>query len=334
VELINLTSFAAERSISLDPQGRECLLVLVKASYALDTGQPVLSEQQDPLHLADVYHGEPGVTSLRWAAETCLYKPAAEVVVTGAAYTRASARDEALVSVRVGSVHKRVRVVGDRTWRGRSRGTLSAPKPFREMPLLYERAFGGSDATGKRPQACAENPVGAGYRSEGSQLSLEDCAAPNLEDLTHDSGSDRAKTCGLGPVAPSWAPRARHAGTYDAAWRKQRMPLLPDDFDPRFAFTAPADQILSGYLTGGEPVQLDMLRPDGGSYTFALPALAAQVVVSSSGQRLVPELRCDTLHIDTTLRRMWLTARASLNVHERLSELAWIKIERGAHGKG
>jgi hypothetical protein len=328
LELINLTPYAAERSVTLDTTGRESLLVLIKATYALSTGVPVLAARQEPLRLADEYHGAPERTSVRWAAETALFKPAAEVLITGSAYTQARSRREALVSVRVGSVHKQVRVLGNRKWQARSRSSLSTSEPFEDMPLQYERAFGGADSQ----QSWPENPVGTGFRAKGSQVSLADCAAPNLEHPDCPSDSDRARTCGLGPIAPSWAPRSGYAGTYDARWQEQRMPLLPDDFDPRFALTAPADQVLPGYLRGGEPVQLTAVRPGGGDYVFSLPVLAPQVVVMLSGERLTPEVRCDTLHIDTRAQLLWLSCRAALNVHERLPELQWIKIE-GGHGE-
>ena len=47
-------------------------------------------------------------------------------------------------SLEVGPVAKMVRVVGNRTWSASLMGLASRPAPFTEMPLVYERALGGS----------------------------------------------------------------------------------------------------------------------------------------------------------------------------------------------
>jgi hypothetical protein len=65
---------------------------------------------------------------------------------------------------------------------------------------------------------------------------------------------DRPVPASFGPVCSHWYPRITYAGTYDMAWQKSRSPYLPKDFDSRFFHSAPSDQIVSGYLKGGEPV--------------------------------------------------------------------------------
>src|SRR5438128_2380617 len=106
MELVNLTPFAADRSIAMDGTGREVLLVLVKATFALNDGVPMLADAQDPLVMADEYTGEPGLSSLARAGEACLFKPAAHVVVTASAHTHRSRRTEALVVLDVGPMRK------------------------------------------------------------------------------------------------------------------------------------------------------------------------------------------------------------------------------------
>src|SRR5512139_3370203 len=145
MELINLTPFAAERLILMNGEGFEVLLVVVKATYAIQDGAPVLAEVQEGVVLADEYVGEPGESSLRRAAETSLGKPAADVVVTGSAYSRRDRPTEALVILDIGPVRKAVMVRGDRVWEGRLGGRPSSPQAFVSLPLVYERAFGGTD---------------------------------------------------------------------------------------------------------------------------------------------------------------------------------------------
>jgi hypothetical protein len=56
------------------------------------------------------------------------------------------------------------------------------------------------------------------------------------------------------------------------AWRRERAPLWPLDFDPRFCQVAPSDQQVPGFLHGGETCRLLNLTPEG-STTFVLPKL-------------------------------------------------------------
>ena len=62
MNLINHTPFAAELTTRHDGQGRECLLLVVKATYALPAhrGVPDIAASQQPIHFADTATGEPG----------------------------------------------------------------------------------------------------------------------------------------------------------------------------------------------------------------------------------------------------------------------------------
>ena len=51
--------------------------------------------------------------------------------------------------------------------------------------------------------------------------------------------NDRPRPAGFGPIAAHWQPRAASRGTYDERWKRDRQPLLPDDFDDRFYQCAP-----------------------------------------------------------------------------------------------
>jgi hypothetical protein len=333
MEFINLTPFAADRLIVMDGMGCEMLLVLVKATFSLDSGVPKLSEKQDAIVMADEYAGEPGGSSLRHAAETSLFKPAADVVVSGFAHTHRSRRTEALVVLEIGSlIQKAVLVRGDRVWEGLLGSRISSPQGFLALPLVYERAFGGTDTTTQPPESWPDNPVGIGFRARKSKAPLSGTRLPNLEDarrpITHPK--DRPPSSCLGPVAPSWNPRPNYAGTYDAAWQRDRMPFPPADFNPRFEHPVPVDQVLHGYFSGGEPIRLTNVRPEGGGYRFALPSIHPEVVVRVGGERQTPPVRCDTLAIDCEGQRLSLLCRAALKVHGRVAELEWIKVQERA----
>jgi hypothetical protein len=176
-----------------------------------------VAEVQEPVVLGDEYHGEPDTSSLRRAGEMALEKPGTEVVVLGSAYPAAATGTEALVALRFGTIQKAVQVIGDRVWVGDTAPIVSHPVPFERMPLVWERAFGGRDASGGPLEAHLENPVGKGFRASSSRLPIDGSALPNLEDpaLPVRAPGDRPPPRGLGPVAPYWRPRSRYAGTYD-----------------------------------------------------------------------------------------------------------------------
>jgi hypothetical protein len=60
----------------------------------------------------------------------------------------------------------------------------------------------------------------------------------------------------FGPLGRAEEPRRTYAGTYDDAWRRDRMPLLPVDFDARYHFSVPGSQLLGTYADGDEALAL------------------------------------------------------------------------------
>ena len=86
--------------------------------------------------------------------------------------------------------------------------------------------------------------------------------APRNADAPDPDWRDRPAPAGLGPISPWWQPRSDHVGTYDEAWRDERHPLLPRDFDTRHWQCAPSDQIATPHLRGDEAYRLENLHPD------------------------------------------------------------------------
>jgi hypothetical protein len=332
MERINLTPFAAEHTVMMDGAGFERLLVVVKATYSIAAGTAVLAGAQEPVYRADDYRDTPQRSSLRRAGEMPMEKPGTEIVIAGSAYPSQPGAAEALVGLTLGPLHKSVRVVGERAWVGEVAPSISRPVPFERMPLLWERAYGGRDETGDAEEMFAENPVGRGFRSSTSRRPVDGALLPNLEHPAEPihSPDDRPRPAGFGPIAPWWSPRPRYAGTYDERWKRERMPLLPDDFNSLFHHAAPHDQILPGPLLGGETLSVTGVRPGGGAYEFALPHADLEVVVRVGRDRLVPPVRVDTMILDADTQTLSLVWRASVSVHMRLHRLEWIKIQERA----
>ncbi|HYH94979.1 DUF2169 domain-containing protein, partial [Hyalangium sp.] len=238
---------------------------------------------------------------------------------------------ELLVSLRVGPVEKSVRVMGDRVWtKGLGFTSMTRPEPFERMPLVYERAFGGWDRSESDPSLHAfepRNPVGVGFRSSSRSFE-EDLALPNLEDPNQplERFGQRVPPAGFGFLSPHWHPRAAYAGTYDEAWDNARKPLLPKDFDRRFFNAASPGLVAPGYLRGNEPVVITNASPRG-PRSFALPGQAAPSVTVelTEGPDATPEMRLDTVILDTDAEQVLLLWRGHLPMAESLHEVRTVQ---------
>src|SRR5437868_3447176 len=115
--LINQSRFTASLVPTMDPDGGEAVLMIVKATYTLaPDGKVVLADRQLPLVTADEHHGEAGVSSLCYASDLVPEKRGTDVVLIGSAYTRGGEATEVDVTLEAGPLRKTVRVIGDRRW--------------------------------------------------------------------------------------------------------------------------------------------------------------------------------------------------------------------------
>ncbi len=237
-------------------------VVVVKASFDLKDGTAVLSRNQAGPSLADVYWNQdnPEFSSLKQAGDTVLYKPFADIFVTGKVSTfqnKPQTSWHGLLRVRRGKaqlINKTLRFSGPRQWTHKSKDVwrLGKPAPTTQVQLQYELAYGGHyidpaqlkkqhgpDAdkdTSQATEICAANPSGTGlfgpvdgfFGSKGSPShdpSLQ-YPGPQIEwedDAITDSSAINFKQyqpAGWGPIARWWSPRVRRQGTYDDAWLK------------------------------------------------------------------------------------------------------------------
>jgi hypothetical protein len=79
--------------------------------------------------------------------------------------------------------------------------------------------------------------------------------------------------------------RSKLAGTFDDNWAKTRAPLLPQDHNPEYRSSVPPDQRYSGFLVGGERVEMRNIsgvdnNPIPG---FTLPTLGFEVLTRLDG---------------------------------------------------
>jgi hypothetical protein len=270
----NRTSYKTDSTWGRDKDGVHEWIVAVKATFEIKPGGRLVpaAEQFEPL-IAPEYYGEPGVSSLRYEADLVAMKPTTDLIVNGTAYAPGGRPStEFPVALRVGPVQKTLRVKGDRTWGNGAFGFApSGPEPVTQVPIVYERAYGGYDHVDPDPahhRMDARNPVGCGvFADTRRRIGLP---LPNFE---YPGGNlEKAGPAGFGAIDSFWSPRRELAGTYDTSWKEQRLPLLPEDWDPHSLLCSPADQRPATFLRGGEPVVLTNLTPEG-ELSFTLPKL-------------------------------------------------------------
>jgi hypothetical protein len=335
----NQTALAFQPSFLADEEGRPLLVLLVQATYEIIAGRALsLAAEQVPPSLTGELNGsDAAVSSYRIEPAFAFVKPATDVVLIGHAVPPRHGLTEFQVIFRAGALGKVARVVGDRRW-VRSGGVITAtrPQPCERTPLVYEQAFGGWDRSHPDPSRHSfepRNPVGTGFRSQGGVFE-EGIRLPNLEDPGQpvEHYGQVAPPMGFGFVSPNWQPRASFAGTYDDAWSKTRMPLLPKDFDRRFFNAASPGLVAQGYFEGNEPVLVENASPLG-RLSFRLPgARAPRCVVELRNQEDAQvETKLDTVVVDTDTDRVLLLYRAHVALRDGVHDVRSILI-RGAEG--
>lgn len=273
----NTTGMEAGLTVSCDKSGCDYYVVVIKGTFAVDqTGAVALAAKQEALVYADVHFGEPEVTSIRYECDFARFKPRADVLVIGDAHApHGDPTDRLEVSLEVASIKKQITVFGDRKWE-HSFGAYypSPPMPFVSLPLIYERAFGGSDKSHEQQKFHAtelRNPIGVGFHKSATSESIEGSPLPNLENAESPirDWSDHPAPVGFGVIGRNWHPRIGAAGTYDEKWLKERFPFLPADFEDNYLQSAPPDQ-QTAFLQGGELVRCVNMTPDQ-EFRFTLP---------------------------------------------------------------
>jgi len=330
----NKTPYPSESLMLQGKTGSSVAVTMIKAtfSFSLD-GDVEQADYQEPIFFGDEYWGEPGKTSLRYASDLVPEKKGTDIALNGHVYSPMNKPSKKINTVlKVGKISKTVTVWGDRFWQF-SMGMVSMTRPalFTKMPLRYERAFGGEDRFHEKESkwgVCSENPIGTGFRVTRKKIALDQLKLPNIETYRHpmNNWNDKPKPGGFGFIAPFWQPRASLCGTFDDAWKNERMPLLPENFDPGFYNAAPPDLISTPHLKGNESVFLKNLHAGSDTVTFNLPGIhfSTSYIFKHQTYKKVPVL--DTLIIEPDENRFIMVFRSHYDGPEKLSHLIQVNV--------
>ena len=291
---------------TIDAEGEGVFVVLMKRTYELLGTIPVPVDKTPPLQLIDVYYdgGDPQTHTVRRENETAPYKLKTDFVVIGSAWSASAVPVQQLdATVEVGATRKTIRVIGDRTceYRPGQAPRFTDPIPFVEMPIRYERAYGGTEETSVPGFLFMypRNPRGTGVALANSREWIEGLSLPNLEDAADLLTPDRVilgeperwpgqpLPQGFGWFPKIAYPRCSFVGAMPAfvgpgiSLKEEDLGLVPRNqialarrfqlpaYDVRFNSGASLGLALP-FLSGGEPVRLRNLSPDG-PVSFTLP---------------------------------------------------------------
>ncbi len=262
-----------------------------------------LTAPAEPLTEQDMWKAVPAELGPTPILDAGMPKIRGEVLAAGAAHAPRGQKVKGLAArIRVGQVEKTLNVFGERYWL--PDGAISEAREFISQPITYENAFGGPDF----PQ----NPKGKGI----AQIALPDgrkaVPLPNVEAPRRMIGApeDRPEPAGFGPLDVTLPQRAKYNGTYDARWKSERWPGLPDDTDFLLFNCAPKDQWIAEFFRGDEPFEVENMHPDMPVVRGALPGLRARMFLTMiENYKLYADpagFRESFVEVPTRLETVWL----------------------------
>lgn len=338
---VNTTPYEAEVFAASDKHAQRKCIVVLKATYSVSAqGECQVAEEQAPFVYTDEHHGDPESSSVLYEGDFVPVKPFVDILVNASAIAPNGHAVRAMeVSLEGPQLSKKAIVTGDRVWEvgGLWVKRASKPIPFLSMPLVWERAFGGSDNSNEKVSKNGSelrNLVGIGFHLNGQTVGA--MPIPNIEKPSDrmSSWEDKIEPVGFNSVGRGWRPRIQFAGTYDQQWLDQRMPFLPEDFDDRYFQSAPMDQQI-GKLAPGAMFRCINMNEDN-VFLLQAPSLRTPVRFIFDNKCASKWLEADTLIMEPQNRRAIMVGRVSVDLPRKFTSLREIHVgpqERTASNK-
>lgn len=326
----NTTGFLADIAVATDLDARDHCVLVIKGTFGADeAGRLRPASLQREFVRSDEHDGDPATTAVLRESEFAPRKPSVDIVVEGQAISPGGQpMHELVVALDINGRRKVAVVTGERRWVRAAGGFVaSSPVPFREMPLSYDRAFGGVDDT-EAGATVAEhrNLVGVGFQPNRPAADIENRSLPNIERPEDRVKGPRSKVSpiGFGCLGRASLPRRKFAGTYDEAWLENVAPFLPSDFDERYFQCAPPDQQLSR-VEGGERLRCIHMSADP-VVEYVLPSLTLPTAFRFDDHVLRRRAEIDTVILLPNTREACLVWRCSVPLPKKIHRLHAIEI--------
>ncbi|HZO14940.1 MAG TPA: DUF2169 domain-containing protein [Polyangiaceae bacterium] len=215
-------------------------------------------------------------------------KTRGELLVAGSFFSQTPI-EASFARVQLGSIDKRVSVVGDRYW---EHGVPTNPEPMTSMRIDWAHAFGGSEYS-RNPHGKGAAPI----ERDGRKVH----PLPNIEAYGQllRSSTDKPEPAGFSAMDLTFAQRMARAGTYDQKWLDEHYPGLPPDMQPTFFNAAPEDQWIDGLFSGDESFMVEHMHAEKPRIEGRLPGLSPRCFITQrtpDGERFFEiALQCDTV---------------------------------------
>jgi hypothetical protein len=320
--------------------------VLAKSSYKFrkDSFELRPLENITPLSDQDSYNGigDPHLNSVYKPNESIPYKKYTDIVLVGAIKTYQKKKVPLLdVGIEVLGRKKIVRVYGDRycTYQKNEFPLYSEPKNFVEMPVEYERAYGGKDTISifNETYTYPRNPIGKGYALLNTPHLIDELQLPNYEDpndllLPNKLITEKPHNWnnlplpqGFGWVAPNTYPRSSFAGIVPAYISVDEIPkeallgIVPKNqvalsrqlklpsYNAQFNNGASLGMIYD-YLKPKSNIKLANFFEESRLMEFQLPRIEPVIYldIGKGQKKLTTELQTIIINIDThTIDIIW-----------------------------
>lgn len=324
MELVNRTPAAAKFVLAdAETPSHRFLVVTAKVTFGWDPLGSIQIDSQSPFPLFE----EDEATPLGFLPSDVRPRadPVFEVILLGIARPSGGKPvTRRKVALTVGTVTREMEVIGDRVWVSRSQ--YSDPVPFLEMPLTFERAYGGTteimlDPSTPFPVSDPMNPYGRGYDAETAARDLGASLGappgypslpgyqrllPNLEDP-----NDSIKAWHDAPTPVCWSTVPLDMGLR-LKWAidlvKAGQMVAPKEMIDRTYHRAHPDWIIP-VPAPAAPVHLVGIGSDENS-KFSLPVLRPVVDVMNGAEMFSLSLQPQLLVLLPEQRRFYLVYRS------------------------
>ncbi len=322
-DILNKTDFKAGQALIQDGlTGDSLWLIGVKATFDIsESGELSISEEQAEIVTAPEFRDEKNQSSLLYENDMVL-KPKIDLLLNATCYAPEEERTTTILAgIQMGQWSKFLKVSGTRDWvRVMGLLTQTSPRPFQQIPITYERAYGGIDDLSKDQDFEIRNPIGKGYARKQSHLN--EMFLPNIEypDFPTRKRPKKNKVAGFGAISDYWQPRMTYAGTYDQKWEETRQPLLPMDFNPLFYQCAPEDQIFD-VIHQGDYIRLTNLCRLNPKLDFVIPSITFECATSIAGQKETQTSKLQTMIIEPDYPRLimlWMNVAHCTGLEDKL----------------